>query len=87
MGQWKSGAEATAVQTLRDQRTPSLRAERLDCVRFTAAFVRQRSPFKPDHHPFCIGGKQYHLNQSLFVGVTAGLTAGFAAGAGLRCCQ
>ena len=34
----KSGAEATAVQTLRECRTVSVRAKRLDCGAFTAAF-------------------------------------------------
>ncbi|MEJ0088821.1 MAG: hypothetical protein WDM80_03580 [Limisphaerales bacterium] len=39
----KSGAEATAVQTLRDERALLNRAKRLDCMRFTAAFLRQRT--------------------------------------------
>ena len=34
-----SGAEATAVQTLRDGRTRSCLAKRLDCGAFTAAFA------------------------------------------------
>jgi len=37
---FKSGAKATAIQTLRANRTTSCHAERLDCVRFTAAFAR-----------------------------------------------
>jgi hypothetical protein len=35
-----SGAEATALQTLRDGRTYPNRAERLECGAFTAAFAR-----------------------------------------------
>ena len=35
----KSGAEATAVQTLRDGGAASNFAERLDCGAFTAAFI------------------------------------------------
>jgi hypothetical protein len=34
----QSGAKATAVQTLRDGRTSSKCAKRLDCGAFTAAF-------------------------------------------------
>jgi hypothetical protein len=36
----ESGAEATALQTLRDGQTYPNRAERLECGAFTAAFAR-----------------------------------------------
>jgi hypothetical protein len=39
----QSGAKATALQTLRDISTVTNDAKRLDCVRFTAAFARQRN--------------------------------------------
>src|ERR1700753_1916546 len=35
---WKSGAQARALQTLREVSCGSANAKRLDCVRFTAAF-------------------------------------------------
>jgi hypothetical protein len=38
-----SGAEATAIQTLREDRRRSRFAKRLDCGAFTAALVRQTS--------------------------------------------
>jgi hypothetical protein len=38
----ESGAEATALQTLRDSQTCSHRAKRLECGAFTAAFVRTK---------------------------------------------
>jgi len=37
----ESRAEATAVQTLRDNQESSRRAKRLDCGAFTAAFARR----------------------------------------------
>jgi len=40
----KSGAEATAVQTLARRPSASNFAERLDCGAFTAAFVCQIGP-------------------------------------------
>jgi hypothetical protein len=53
----QSGAQAHAVQTLRECDKRSASAQRLDCVRFTAAFsrrkatVRLESDFFEMHYP------------------------------------
>ncbi len=47
----QSGAEATAVQTLRDCPTSPKRAKRLDCGAFTAAFEGASSVLIPPNFP------------------------------------
>jgi hypothetical protein len=60
----ESGAEATAVQTLRDGHAFTNRAERLDCGAFTAAFACTWRKVNPKNfRPHVSGGVEQRSNQ------------------------